>query len=75
MLENKQLLRICSSAKEATTRYDRMVDELIIQEIKKRYPDHSLLTEEDGLRWHYPILNPLQWCPSSVLQRQGYRST
>ena len=31
------------------TRYDKMVDELIIQEIRRQYPDHSLLTEESGL--------------------------
>jgi len=43
------LLKLRSSAKEAVTRYDKMVDELIIQEIRRQYPDHSLLTEESGL--------------------------
>ena len=47
--EDQQLLKLRSSAKEAVTRYDKMVDELIIQEIRRQYPDHSLLTEESGL--------------------------
>lgn len=47
--EDQQLLKLRSSVKEAVTRYDKMVDELIIQEIRRQYPDHSLLTEESGL--------------------------
>ena len=47
--EDQQLLKLRSSAKGAVTRYDKMVDELIIQEIRRQYPDHSLLTEESGL--------------------------
>jgi len=47
--EDPQLLKLRSSVKEAMTRYDKMVDELIIQEIRRQYPDHSLLTEESGL--------------------------
>lgn len=47
--EDQQLLKLRSSAKEAVTRYDKMVNELIIQEIRRQYPDHSLLTEESGL--------------------------
>jgi len=44
-----QLLQLRSSAKEAVTTYDKMADDLIIQGVKKAYPDHSLLTEEGGL--------------------------
>jgi len=47
--QDQQLLKLRSSAKEAVTKYDKMVDELIIQEIRGQYPDHSLLTEESGL--------------------------
>lgn len=47
--EDDQLIKMRSSAKEAVTKYDKMVDELVINEIKGRYPDHSLLTEESGL--------------------------
>jgi myo-inositol-1(or 4)-monophosphatase len=47
--EDEQLLKLRSTAKEAVTRYDKMVDELIVREIRDRYPDHSLLTEESGL--------------------------
>ena len=44
-----QLVELRSSVKEAITTYDKMADELIVQGIKKAYPDHSLLTEESGL--------------------------
>ena len=44
-----RLLELRSSVKEAVTVYDKMADELIVQGIKKAYPDHSLLTEESGL--------------------------
>lgn len=46
--EDKQLLKLRYSVKEAVTKYDRMADELIVREIRGRYPHHSLLTEESG---------------------------
>jgi len=42
------LLKERSPAKEAATKYDKEVDRLIIEEIKRQYPHHSLLTEESG---------------------------
>jgi myo-inositol-1(or 4)-monophosphatase len=42
------LLKERSTAKEAATIYDKEVDKLIIEEIKRHYPHHSLLTEESG---------------------------
>jgi myo-inositol-1(or 4)-monophosphatase len=42
------LLTERSTAKEAATIYDKEVDRLIVEEIKKHYPRHSLLTEESG---------------------------
>jgi myo-inositol-1(or 4)-monophosphatase len=42
------LLKERSTAKEAATKYDKEVDKLIIEEIKRHYPHHSLLTEESG---------------------------
>jgi myo-inositol-1(or 4)-monophosphatase len=42
------LLKERSSAKEAATKYDKEVDTLIVEEIKRHYPRHSLLTEETG---------------------------
>jgi len=42
------LLKERSTAKEAATKYDKEVDRLIIEEIKRYYPNHSLLTEESG---------------------------
>jgi len=47
--KDQQLLQLRSSVKEAVTKYDGMADELIVQGIKKAYPNHSLLTEESGL--------------------------
>jgi len=46
--EDEQLLKLRFSVKAAVTKYDRMVDELIVREIRQKYPDHSLLTEESG---------------------------
>jgi myo-inositol-1(or 4)-monophosphatase len=42
------LLKERSTAKEAVTKYDKAVDRLIVEEIKRHYPRHSLLTEESG---------------------------
>ena len=47
--EDEQLLKLRCSVKEAVTKYDKIVDELIVREIRGRYPRHSLLTEESGL--------------------------
>jgi len=46
--QDAELLKQRTSVKEAVTRYDKMVDEMITREIKDRYPDHSMLTEESG---------------------------
>jgi myo-inositol-1(or 4)-monophosphatase len=42
------LLKERSTAKEAATKYDMEIDRLIVKEIKRHYPHHSLLTEESG---------------------------
>ena len=42
------LLKERTTAKEAATKYDKEVDSLIVAEIKRHYPHHSLLTEESG---------------------------
>jgi myo-inositol-1(or 4)-monophosphatase len=42
------LLKERSTAKEAATKYDKEVDRVIIEEIRRHYPHHSLLTEESG---------------------------
>lgn len=47
--KDRRLLNLRSTAKEAVTKYDKEIDNLIIKEIKDRYPHHSLLTEEGGL--------------------------
>jgi myo-inositol-1(or 4)-monophosphatase len=43
------LLKERSTAKGAATKYDKEVDRSIIEDIKRHYPRHSLLTEESGL--------------------------
>ena len=42
------LLKKRGTAKEVATRYDKEVDRSIVEEIKRHYPRHSLLTEESG---------------------------
>ena len=42
------LLKKRSSAKEAATKYDKKIDRLLVEEIERHYPRHSLLTEESG---------------------------
>jgi myo-inositol-1(or 4)-monophosphatase len=42
------LLKERSIAKEAATKYDKEVDKLIIEGIKRHFPHHSILTEESG---------------------------
>lgn len=44
-----KLFGIRGSVKEVTTKYDKIVDKLIIKEITKKYPNHGILTEESGL--------------------------
>jgi myo-inositol-1(or 4)-monophosphatase len=43
------LVKERSTAKEAATKYDKEVDTLIVEEIRRHYPRQSLLTEESGL--------------------------
>lgn len=43
---DQDLLRLRASVKDAVTRYDSSVDDLIARGITERYPAHSLLTEE-----------------------------
>jgi myo-inositol-1(or 4)-monophosphatase len=42
------LLKERGTAKEVATKYDKEVDTLIVEEIRRHYPRHSLLTEESG---------------------------
>jgi len=45
---DQELVNLRSTAKDAATKYDKEIDQLIIEKIRKTYPDHSLLTEESG---------------------------
>jgi myo-inositol-1(or 4)-monophosphatase len=42
------LLKERGTAKDVATKYDKEMDSLIVEEIKRHYPGHSLLTEESG---------------------------
>jgi len=48
------LLKERSTAKAAATKYDKEIDRLIVKEIKRHYPHHSLLTEESGFLQNDP---------------------
>ena len=69
--EDEQLLRLRCSVKDAVTKYDRMIDELIIREIREKYPQHSLLTEESGLLTHDP---DWLWVVDSLDGTSGFAS-
>ena len=43
------LTSLRGTSKEIITKYDKLIDGFIVQEIKRHYPEHSLLTEESGL--------------------------
>ena len=46
--EDPSLSGLRSTAKDAATKYDKLVDEVVIAQIEKTHPDHSILTEESG---------------------------
>ncbi|MCD6115055.1 inositol monophosphatase [bacterium] len=45
--ENK-LISLRGTSKEIVTKYDKIIDRFIVSEIKKNFPDHSILSEEGG---------------------------
>lgn len=47
--KDKSLIGQRTTSKEAATKYDKISDKMIINEIEKKYPDHSILTEESGM--------------------------
>lgn len=48
--KDRELVRMRSTSKEAATKYDKILDSLIIEQIQKKYPSHSILTEESGFK-------------------------
>jgi len=46
--KDQELIYLRATTKEAVTKYDQMIDQLIIKEVKKNFPAHKLLTEESG---------------------------
>ncbi len=48
--KEKSLLSLRQSSKEVVTKYDKAIDIFLIAEIDKKYPNHSILTEESGFK-------------------------
>lgn len=46
--KDKKLIKLRATSKGAVTKYDKIIDLFLIKEIKKRYPEHNILTEESG---------------------------
>lgn len=46
--KDSSLLNMRGLSKEITTKYDKESDRIIIAEIEKKFPKHSILTEESG---------------------------
>ncbi len=52
-----------STAKEAASSYDKLIDRLIIEEISKAHPRHGLLTEESG---YHKVDDEWMWIVDSL---------
>lgn len=48
--QDSSLIGMRATTKEAATKYDKILDEFIVGKIKNEYPDHSILSEEGGLK-------------------------
>lgn len=48
--KDRNLEKERTTSKEAATKYDKIVDQFLVSEIEKKYPSHSLLTEESGFK-------------------------
>lgn len=48
--KDQKLISLRENTKEAVTRYDKLSDDFIVNQIKKKYPDHNILSEEGGLK-------------------------
>lgn len=46
--KEKSYLKMRATSKEAAIKYDKILDKFIIQEIKKKFKTHNILTEESG---------------------------
>jgi len=46
--KENRLTSLRGTSKEIVTKYDKLIDKFIIKEIKKKFPDHSILSEESG---------------------------
>jgi len=61
--KDKKLISLRGSSKEIVTKYDKIIDKLIIGQIRKNYPKDNILTEESG---HIKGENNLLWIVDSL---------
>lgn len=45
---DNSLISLRGTSKQIVTKYDKLIDRLIIKEIREKFPDHSILSEESG---------------------------
>ncbi len=48
--KDQKLIGLRKTSKEAVTKYDRMSDRFIVGQLRKKYPDHNILSEEGGFK-------------------------
>lgn len=48
--KDQKLIGLRKTSKEAATIYDKLSDKFIVGQIRKRYPDHNILSEEGGFK-------------------------
>lgn len=46
--KEKSLISLRGTSKEVVTKYDKLLDNFLIEKIREKYPNHNLLTEESG---------------------------
>lgn len=46
--KEKNLISLRGQSKEVVTKYDKILDNFILREIRKKFPHHSILSEESG---------------------------
>ena len=48
--EDQKLIELRKTSKEAAIKYDKLSDKFIISQIRKKYSDHNILSEEGGFK-------------------------
>lgn len=48
--KDQKLTGLRKTSKEAVTKYDKMSDKFIVEQLRQKYPDHNILSEEGGFK-------------------------